>query len=293
MEASAAVLVPAAPLTADLRAHRSIDVKGLRSLDEKLHLSFDVDERGTLWVYQFGWLQRRQESQIFRVEEGSHRYGLLPLPEAMQRLPFSVFCVGSGLVYLLGSPASSPRSPTGFALDATGRVVSSFHLNVSLLDAMAAPRGGLWIAGVSASGSDQQLVLQRLALDGRVEHVVPLEDWPVGHLSCLGRADEGVLLGGTRLDGATRTELLTSAGRKLLPLPGVGQPLSLGFDPRGELLCLSSTGRLCRLSGGQAVAQRLLDPLGRELRGITAVRFCYKRLYALAAKRDRILELHL
>lgn len=294
MEARGPTQAPAPPGAAELRATRSIDVKGLRSLDEKLHLSFDVDDRGTLWMYQFGWLQRREESQIFRVEASRTRYSVVAIPEAMQRQPFAVFCVGSGLLYLLGSPAPSTKVPTGFALDAAGRVVSSFHLRVSLLDAVADPSGGIWIAGVlPAAAGQQQLVLQFLNLDDKLERSIPLEDWSASQFSCLARADEGLLLGGTGPEGATRIDLLTPAGRRSLDCPGVGQPLSLGFGPDGGLLCLSSTGRLCHLGGAEATAIRLLDPLGRELRGITAIRFAYKHLYALTAKRDRILEFRL
>jgi hypothetical protein len=276
---------------AELRASRSIDVRGLRSLEEKVHLSFDVDRRGTVWMYQFGWLRRREESQIFRVEAESAETRVFAIPEVLQRLPFTVFCVGSGCLYLLGCPAQSVSSPNGFALDTSGRIVGGFHLRASLLDAAADPAGGLWVAGLEGRSPEaQRLVVERLGLDDEVLSSVAAEHWAVGQLSCLSFANGRLLLGGTDSRGATRIELLAGSRLEAIPCENVGPPLSLGFGPLGELFCLSATGQLVRIESGAAAPVNLLDPGGRPLRGLGALRFSYRRLYALSAKRERIWE---
>jgi hypothetical protein len=283
--------MPAYAEALDLRATRSIDVRGLRSLEEKIHLSFDVDERGTVWMYQFGWLRRREESQIFHVDARRGETRVFAIPAALQRLPFAVFCAGGACLYLLGCPAPSLAMPNGFALDRAGKILTGFHLRVSLLDAAADPGGDLWIAGVESEAvGGRTIVVARHSLEDEVLWRVAIGDWAVGQLSCLTYGEGRLLLGGTDAKGATRIEELTPEQRRAVPCQNVGQPISLGFGPQGELLCLGATGRLVLAGSAGPAELRLLDPSGRPLRGLAALRFRYRRLYALSAKRDRIWE---
>ena len=255
---------PASLDVAELRAVQSIDVRGLRSLEETIHLSFDVDGPGTVWMYQFGWLQRREESQIFRIDAERRETRVFPIPSALQRLPFAVFCAAAGRLFLLGCPAATPVMPNGFALDTVGRIVAGFHLRVALLDAVADTDATLWLAGVEAGAAGgRRVVLQRLGLDGQVLQALPAKDWAVGQLTCLACPDGRLLVGGTDARGATRIEVLQDD--RLVPLlcGNIGQPLSLGFDPQGELLCLAATGRLVRVAAGVATDLRLRDPENR------------------------------
>ena len=278
----------------DLAASRTIDITGLRTLDETIHLSFDVDDRGAVWLYQFGWLRGRQETQVFGLEPVTGRPSVFPIPEALQRLPFSVFCAGAGRIYLLGCPGPSAGAPTGFALDPAGRIVGAFHLRGELLDAAIDPSGGLWIASAEpAPPPEQRLGLQFLNLEDDVTPRIPLDDWKGGQISCLARADARILLGGTDSVGLTRIQVVTRDARSDVRCDDIGLPRALGFGPHGDLLCLGAGGRLIRVGDGTSTELRLLEPSSGALRGIDSLRFAYRRIFALAAKRDRILEFNL
>lgn len=277
----------------DLAASRTIDITGLRTLDETIHLSFDVDDRGAVWLYQFGWLRGRQETQVFALEPVTARPSVCPIPEALQRLPFSVFCAGAGRIYLLGCPAPSAGAPTGFALDPAGRIVGAFHLRGELLDAAIDPSGGLWIASRESALPEQRLGLQFLSLEDDVAPRIPLDDWSGGQISCLARVDARILLGGTDSAGFTRIQIVTRDARTDVKCEDIGLPRALGVGPHGNLLCLGAGGRLMRVGEATSTELRLVEPSSGPLRGIDSLRFAYRRIFALAAKRDRILEFNL
>jgi len=284
----------------ELRAARSIDVQGLHSLDEVLHLDFDAEPGGTVWLYRSGCLGGREESQIFRSGADESRFRLFAVPEALQRLPFRILRVGAGRLYLLGCPAAAANVPSGFALDSGGQVVCGFHLGLEPLDAVPAPGGALWTVGARGSGQPaaRRLALELVTLEDWVGLHLRLDDWPAERFNCLALGEGRLLLGGVGDDGSTRVELCTSSGREPVSCPDVGRPLALGFGPRKELLCLTAAGQLVRLGGegqepGAAGALRLLDPQGIELGRIESMRFLYRRLYALPAGWGRILEFRL
>src|SRR5262249_8958158 len=155
------------------------------------------------------------------------------VPEALQRMAFSVFCVDAADVYLLGCPAWGPGAPTGFVLDSAGRIAATLHIGGQLLDALAAPAGCLWAASLEAlAQGSSRLVLQGLSREDEVLERWPLPNWLPDQLGCLALVEGRLLLAGIASDGSTRIERLGARGPEPLPVASIGRPLAVGASPR-------------------------------------------------------------
>jgi hypothetical protein len=291
------------PLEAQaLAAVRSIDLEGLRSLEEVSELSFDAGVDGTAWVYRFGRRKGREESQIFRVDTLAGRYELFPLPELVQRLRFRLLRVDGRLLYLVGGTAADTRDPAGFALDHGGRIVWTLHRVPQPLDAVA--RGGrVWIAyGVPQPQGPSALALTRLAPDEPVGSARIVPGWQAADFCSLALADERLVLGGVGAAGRTRIELLDEGGGVHVKCPDVGRPRGLGAGGRDRLYCLGSAALLASvalprprrmassLPASAGALLRLTEEDGSALDEPAALRVIYRRLFVLSGTWDRILE---